>query len=107
MTCSPGAGCTQSTMAWMSALGVKYCPAVAPGDRLVLAGKRGSLVGHLEEQQEGELLEVILVGEPVVAQDVAVRPEFLDDAVGDFAHAVFLVRRLARPLLFVVVAPAP
>jgi len=27
MISSPAAGCTQSTMAWMSARGVKYCPA--------------------------------------------------------------------------------
>ena len=34
------------------------------------------------QQQECELLDVISPREPVVAQDVAVVPEFLDDAVG-------------------------
>jgi hypothetical protein len=38
-----------------------------------------ALVGHLEEEQEGELLEVVLVAEAVVAEDVAVAPELLDD----------------------------
>ena len=37
------------------------------------------LVGHLEEQQVGELLDVVAVGHAVVAQDVAVVPEPLDD----------------------------
>ena len=56
-----------------------------PG-RLALAGEPLALVGHLQEQQEGELLQVVvLVGQPVVAQDVAVRPELLDDAVRDVA----------------------
>ena len=54
-------------------------PAVAFGDRLLLAGQRGALVRHLEEEQEGELLDVVQVREPVVAQDVAVAPELLDD----------------------------
>ena len=39
------------------------------------------LVGHLQEEQVGELLEVVAVREPVVAQDVAVVPEPLDEAV--------------------------
>ena len=37
------------------------------------------LVRHLEEQQVGELLDVVAVGEAVVAEDVAVVPELLDD----------------------------
>ena len=37
------------------------------------------LVGHLEEEQEGELLDVVAVGQAVVAQDVAVVPELVDD----------------------------
>ena len=39
----------------------------------------GALVGHLEEQQIGELLDVVAVRHAVVAQNVAVVPEFLDD----------------------------
>jgi hypothetical protein len=49
---------------------------------LLLAGEGGALVGHLEEEQERELLQVVLVREPVVPEDVAIRPELLDDAVG-------------------------
>ena len=39
------------------------------------------LVRHLQEQQVGELLDVVAVRQPVVAQDVAVVPEPLDEAV--------------------------
>ena len=46
------------------------------------------LVRHLQEEQEGELLDVVAVGEAVVAEDVAVVPELLDDLVGGIAHAV-------------------
>src|SRR3989338_6882938 len=38
-----------------------------------------ALVGHLEEQQVCQLFDVVTVAHPVVAQDVAVVPEFLDD----------------------------
>ena len=41
----------------------------------------GALVGHLQEEQERELLQVVLVAQAVVAQDLAVAPELLDDAV--------------------------
>jgi hypothetical protein len=40
------------------------------------------LVVHLEEEQVGELLDVVAVGHAVVAQDVAVVPEALDDGGG-------------------------
>jgi len=36
-------------------------------------------VGHLEEQQVGELLDVVAIREPVVAEDVAVVSELLND----------------------------
>ena len=39
----------------------------------------GTLIGHLEEQQIRQLLDVVAVAHPVVAQDIAVIPEFLDD----------------------------
>ena len=69
-------------------------PTVAGRDRLPLAGEPLTLVGHLQEQQEGELLQVVLIGETVVAQDVAVRPELLDDPVRGVAHGAR--RRLIR-----------
>jgi hypothetical protein len=34
---------------------------------------------HLEEEQVGELLDVVAVGEAVVAEDIAVVPELLDN----------------------------
>ena len=52
------------------------------GIGLLCARHGRALVGHLQEQQEGQLLEVVLIGEAVVAEDIAVVPEFLDDAVG-------------------------
>ena len=43
-------------------------------------------MGHFEEEQVGELLDVVAVGHAVVAQDVAVVPEFLDDVLGFGGH---------------------
>jgi hypothetical protein len=43
-------------------------------------------VGHLEEEQVGELLDVVAVGEAVVAEQVAVAPELLDDLLGVVVH---------------------
>jgi hypothetical protein len=58
-------------------------PGVGLGDEARLLVRRArTLVGHLEEQQIGELLDVIAVAHAVVAQDVAVIPEFLDDGGG-------------------------
>ena len=61
-------------------------PAIAGGNALLLAEELGALVGHLEEEEEGELFEIVLIREPIVTQDVAVGPQLLDDAVGDVAH---------------------
>ncbi len=44
------------------------------------------LMGELEEQQHAELFQVVAVGEAVVAEDCAVAPELLDDAVGFCRH---------------------
>jgi hypothetical protein len=41
-------------------------------------GRLAALVGHLEKQKISELFDVIAVAHAVVAQDVAVIPEFLD-----------------------------
>lgn len=54
----------------------EHIPAVRLGDRLFLAGERCTLGRHLQKEQGGELLEVVLVGEAVVAQDLAIGPEF-------------------------------
>ena len=37
------------------------------------------LVRHLQEQQERELLDVVLIGQAVVPQDVAIVPELLNN----------------------------
>ena len=42
-------------------------------------GRLAALIGHLEEQQVGELLYVVAIAHAIVAQHVAVVPELLDD----------------------------
>ena len=60
-------------------------PTVLVGNlaRLIVRGLR-ALGGHLEEEQVRQLLDVVAITHPVVAQDIAVVPEFLDD--GGWAH---------------------
>jgi hypothetical protein len=43
-------------------------------------------VVHFEEQQVGKLFDIIAVGNPVVAQHVAVIPQALDDGGGFIGH---------------------
>jgi hypothetical protein len=45
----------------------------------LVEGRPPLLVGHLEEEQIRQLLQVIAVGQPVVPQDVAVVPELLNE----------------------------
>jgi len=62
-------------------------PVEAGGDaRRLAVGWPGALVGHLEEEQVGELLQVVAVGHAVVAQEVAVVPEATDDGLSGRAH---------------------
>ncbi|MEA2594697.1 MAG: hypothetical protein QOF01_1166, partial [Thermomicrobiales bacterium] len=49
-------------------------------------------MGHLEEEEVGELLDVVAVGEAVVAADVAIVPEFLDDLSGVGGGHVVILR---------------
>ena len=60
------------------------------------------LVRHLEEQQIRQLFDVVAVAHPVVAKDVAVVPEFLNDLRG-LAHPLNSLQ-LLRPL---VTQPGP
>src|SRR5687768_8546555 len=76
-------------------------PAIPRGNRLRLTGEPRPLIGHLEKEEKGELLEVVLIRQSVIAQNVAVGPELLDDAVGDVAHALLDLRGF---FAFVVVA---
>ena len=48
-------------------------------------------MGELEEQQHTELLQVVAIGEVVVAEHGAIAPELLNDAVGFAAHGVVFV----------------
>ena len=48
-------------------------------DSLGLEWALGAFVGHLEEEQVGELFGVLDDADAVVAQDVTVRPEFVDE----------------------------
>ncbi len=50
------------------------------------------LVGHLEEEQIGDLLDVVAVIDAVVAEGVAEAPEFLDDV----SHAAISVLICSR-----------
>jgi len=61
-----------------SGLGFEVGPAVALRDLVLGAG----FLGHLEEEDVGELGDVVVVGHAVVFEDVAEVPEFLDDVVG-------------------------
>lgn len=49
---------------------------------LLVEGLLCALVGHLEKEEEGELFDVVAVAHAVVAKDVAVVPEFLNDCGG-------------------------
>src|SRR5208283_2399101 len=50
-------------------------------DRWPVEGRLRLLIGHLQEKQIRELLDVVAIAEAVVAQNVAVVPEFLNDSV--------------------------
>ena len=57
-------------------------PVVALGDGRGLVERRARLlIGHLEKEQKRQLFDVVAIGESIIAEDVAVVPEFLDDAV--------------------------
>lgn len=51
----------------------------------MVVGRLGPLVRHFEEEEIGELLDVVAVGKSVVSKDVAVRPELADQGLG-IAH---------------------
>ena len=48
-------------------------------------------MGKLQKQQHAELLQVVAIGEAVVAEHGAVTPELLHDAIGFCAHGVVFV----------------
>ncbi len=65
--------------------------AVGNGRRLIAGqereGRLAALVHHLEEDEVGELLQVVAVGETGISQHIAVVPELLADA-GGCGHGV-------------------
>ena len=68
---------------FVAVLGEQGGPVFAPGDGGgFVEGRFGLLIGHFEEQEEGELLDVVAVGEAVIPEDVAVVPELLDELLG-------------------------
>ena len=48
-------------------------------DWLALVGRLGALIRHLEEQQQGQLLDVLEAGEPGILQDAGIAPGPLAD----------------------------
>ena len=48
-------------------------------------------MGELEKERHAELLQVVAIGEAVVAEHGAIAPELLNDAVGFGAHGVVFV----------------
>ena len=61
-------------------------PAIGVGDGAGVADF-APLVVHFEEEEVGQLLDVVAVGEAVVAQDGTVVPQALDDG-GGLAHQI-------------------
>jgi hypothetical protein len=45
----------------------------------VLVWGTGALIVHFEEEKIGELLDVIAVGDSVIAEQVALVPDFVDE----------------------------
>ena len=71
---------------------------------VTVVGRLGQFVGHLEEEQEGDLLRVGHVREAVVPQDVGEVPGFVDDVLGVGAHVVFRAGFLVLGLPFSLAA---
>src|ERR1017187_2066667 len=68
-------------------------PVVIFGDgRFAFVRRAGPLVVHFEEQKIGELLDVIAIGDPVIAQQVAVVPDFVDQIGSGGRHQAWASR---------------
>ncbi len=67
-----------------SGAGFEIIPAVVVGELIFRAG----LLGHLQEEQIGQLGHILVVGDAIVLQDVAEVPELLDYVVGDCVQCV-------------------
>ncbi len=61
----------------------QYVPSETLGNGRGLVKRRpGLLIRHFEEQEKRQLLDVIAVGQAVIAQDIAIVPELLDELLG-------------------------
>jgi hypothetical protein len=56
--------------------------------RDLVVGRAGTLVVHFEKQKIGELLDVVAVGDAVIAKQVAVVPDFVDEIGSGGRHRV-------------------
>jgi hypothetical protein len=56
------------------------------GSGLLVIRRAGPLVVHLEEEKISELLDVVTVGDAVVAEQIAVVPDFVDEVGGGGGH---------------------
>ena len=73
-----------------ASLGFQALPAVLVGNaHVAVVGRLAVLVGHLEEDEIGELLQVVAVAHPVVAQGGAEAPDSGDDGGGVHGEASF------------------
>ena len=53
-------------------------------------GQGQPFVRHLEEEEIRQLLDIVTIAHPVVPEDVAVAPEFLNDGGASHSKRVFL-----------------
>ena len=69
-------------------LGQQRRPILALGNGRGLVERRpGLLIRHFQEQQKRQLLDVIAVGQAVIAKDVAVVPELGNECRGVVGHS--------------------
>src|SRR5262245_34733101 len=54
--------------------------------RRLIERRPALLIRHLEEEQKRQLLDVVAIRQPVIAQDVAVVPKFLNELGGLISH---------------------
>jgi len=77
---------------------LEFCPCVVRWHAdIAVVGGATVFIGHLEEDQVGELLEIVAVAHAVIAQGGAETPNFRNDAVGGHGVVEGLRRRSWRP----------
>lgn len=66
--------------------------------------KQGILIVHFQEDEIGKLLDVIAIGNAVVAQDIAVVPDALNDGGGCGCSHIF-EKKYQRPVSTDLISP--